>query len=666
MKLDLLRPSTMAQNDLSIYAPGLVNLWYPIRTHVTIEQFVREYIRRNPELQLDPYGQFPCVFYTRPNNGRPRQVIINPNSKNAFQAFLYDVRCAMGDIWNNAMCRARLLLNGRPLEAAGFVPTIRSAVPYSLVVESDPNGVLLPVDNPIAGEIAQRQLADARRRAARIESNATQETAVRKVPILAVIDTATKKFGASMTDLSMRVNRANPQSQFRVMAEPTAARTLASQALRDPTVYKEFGYTGADDFFTRGLGASSSTQTIDALSCEMAARTSKMPTFIKSNDPESLKQFYTSKAIGGSLISQWTGTVRSWLGKNIGASNDIKYRLQPNYNLVVCDRNNNVVSLNPTPIKSNIARTTQPIASIFEPHAFAKKAEQLEAQVQRAEQERELLRGLQKSSPVAAPISRMPVISIPIPGESIGAPIGSMPPLVPIASGIQSSMPPLVPIANGIQSSMPPLIPYKPIACDVCSDGDGSMPPATPINALVTSMPTAVPIKAPVASKPTAAPIKASVTSKPSAASKKLAKLGTPLNESDPLLDAFVKFVRANIDKYSGFILPGDPSLDGDLRAKFAQMITENPMSMQPYLFYTNMRQSLVSLMSSQSSEKMLIDAANGKDWYFSKDEDSRVFIHIRSTDERVAVEIKKKKVAKKHPKIFVIHAHITKAEGQV
>ena len=220
---------------VSKYHPGLVQLWRPYRSSLTIEQFAELWASTHPDTDGMLYRRFEVPMYTLPGKRRERSIIVDPNIKNGFMRMLWDIRRALGNAWTSVSNRVSLMVDGVMLGPQNYLRALHCASPFSLTIGEavGGRGYEWPTEDPARQEIEARQEAARRRR---IEAEARQASAERgkAAAIRGVLDSVTTDYASRMADVAMKANKANDTARFVVISQPEAAGASASMALRDP------------------------------------------------------------------------------------------------------------------------------------------------------------------------------------------------------------------------------------------------------------------------------------------------------------------------------------------------------------------------------------------------------------------------------------------------
>jgi len=406
-----------------VYNPGLVQLWEPFRALIAFNRFAELYMRKFPEKQHLCYRRVNVLLYTRSHKRRAARIVVDPNVPNAFEKFLWDIRCAFGNVWDEAKNRARLVVDGRPLQAAGFVPALLRARPYALEVEPSVDGEhVLPSCNPVASPLG----------AAAGPSDAPPPPPEQAGhPVMCVLKNIANNFATSMTEICQKANTGSTELAYRMIADPGVSRGAAIRAALSEDAYRRAGFGGAEDFFAQ-LGARSVSAGINVLSGEMAAQMRKLPSSIPNANPEQVRRAYAAKAIAGPICAQWLRTLR-----DANSEKTARFRVANDFSLAQVKPSMRMISGASERKWASYATAPANAEIEFAPLAFAARSERARARSERFAGDRRAL--ARDVAPVQAGVDTMP--SLWVPGSSLAGTGSSMPGLVPIAAS--SSMPQL-------------------------------------------------------------------------------------------------------------------------------------------------------------------------------------------------------------------------------
>lgn len=664
--------------DSSIYSAAFRQLYEPVSQHISIHHFAAELLRYKPQLQIHQYQPFRVSFYTLPGKRRARRFTINPNSKNCFQAMLWDIRHAMSTAWCDVKHRVSLMLNGMVLEPTTFVTQLRRHCNYALQVTPDINGQFeLPHEDPLAEEVAAREREEARQRATMMQTDARDPSVTQPWRVRQAIAT---EFGRRMTSLACDVNSGRKGNRFAIISEPVTARANAQLAVRQAPIYGDLGYSSAEEFFEQGLHARSGTEAINTLAGNIAAHMRSMPTNVRTNDSNELQAMYASKAISAPIFQQWGDTVRKWIdsAKTTLMPSTADFRLRNDYSLAAKPRaygSRDIVA----PMRFQVKQANAPdhvhdvtvltaSSSPMPAHKFAERTDKTERRLERWNNERTMMNNMIL---VTDDGTALPVFAVP--GASLVAP---------------DSMPVGRPIGDVANDSMP-------AAIDAPVD---SMPAARPINAQVDSVPEGRPINAQVDSVPAARPINLnaaavqdSVWTEPSGdtAAQQLynstpAVNPMPLRSSsgrslfdrqvtpaadylddrivyeslpnaarmqsrsaslDPLARQMVRPLMQSHD-YSGVMIPDLTALGAQQRealaAQMAKMSdSQLASSIAAYLLPRETTAPAINALLSGSAEpRVSVPSANGKSWTLESAPGGRIAVHNHQTKQTHAATV--------------------------
>ena len=620
--LVLLNPDNMVhQNELYLYSPEMQLLYQRFGRGFTPTQFVKVWTTHvNPQAESVAHAPFSVDVYTRHPMARPRSIRINPNLRNWWDRFLYDIRRVFGSVLGETEYRARLLLNGHPLEAFKL-RALRDAPPYALQVHGDTNGVQLPEADPIQADLDRRRQEEARRRSELKEAEASNPHAANSVQAINVINAVIDEVSAGLADMSLRANQGGTSNKFRVIGDSLATYALASRAFNNPAHYKPHGYDSSRDFFERALGAKKAAEAIDSLAHEISSKAARAPSSMRNPTRETLKDMY-SKRISGSLIAQWRDTVHRWLGQRPTTSSTGKYHLRGDYSLAVAEAGgrNTVSAAYRWKSRVDAAQAAAREATshqLFESNQFLSRAEKTTIMLDRVADDQELMRTALSGRPIQSLASQMPTT---VPGNSLPSGTSSIPESLPYAAAQEfDSMPRAIPwSAAKLPESMPTPIPYSEEAS-------------------------------------IALPVFSSMTN--------VERFKTRSLKEDPLAHELARDIL-NGDKYSGIVVPdlgadASKAIAGQLAARSAE---ERDDYKKPYQLIRGETSASINrlLNGSQVGEFPLV-AANTGVWKMASDDQGAVTVRNIKTDQMVPAVITR--IAER-PEMVMIHVPIAHTEG--
>lgn len=624
-------------SDPTIYHPGLQALYLsgPVQ-RMNPHQFAALFVKEHPHVAEFMYRRFSVPLYTRPNCGRPRAIVINPNHRYVAGKFLWDVRCAVAHAWAEVKSRVNIFINGVKLDMQSLVPSLRAAPAYSVqVVPAIDGDIELPDADPIAAELEARRLAEQKRRSEQEAAAATKKDASRTVPLLRVCDAVADRVATRMTAISDRVNKQTPSSdRYTVMAPEQATFGAALQALNDPAIYRDLGFRDASDFWQNHMGARNTNALTNSVATEIGKQLRKMPRTLPGSD--GLHALYKKTAIAGRLMSQWSDTIHHFLGQHAAARSTGIYRVQPDYSLVITDGNQRAISA--VRQKPAVKLSESP----FQRYAFSKRTENTTEVNLRRASDAAAVRALSTSPSVApvAPVDAMPRIAVP--GESMvdscpGLEDFSAAPAPAVAAAVNSSV-------SAAPDSMPAGIPLTQIAADT--------------NSLVSSSPDSMPAAVPLSKADNPLGLYESMPN--------VALLGEPVSiKSDPLLAAFARDV-INSDEYSGVIVPSRDAMEDKVREALAAHMQESKDTAamtKPYLLKRiHTSHSINALIGETPDPEVALKALNGGVWRLAVGADGRVHMVARNNTDRRPVQIHR--IAER-PEAVVIYTTLQAAQGQ-
>lgn len=702
-------------HEAALYDPALIALYRRMGAdrYMTPSQFHKLYVQHVPEASEYALRPFAIRAYTGPHAGRPRSIVINPNRRNWWERFLWDIRRTFGPMLDNIKTRVNLFLHGRPL-AAKDLHTLRQAPPYALQVKSDANGAFeLPTQDPLQVELERKRMEEARRRSELEQTAASGSGVANSVKAIRVLDSVCRNVASDMADLSIAANRGGSGNKFRVVGDPLAAYAAASKALRDPKVYEPLGYSSANDFFTQDLHAKNAAEAIDSLACDISSRMPKMPQHMARPTRERLAKMYESR-IGGSLISQWRDTVRHWLGQRPQTASSGRFHLRSDYSLAVSDPSGNAVR-HPFAWDKRVSQSREHARSlrgkpmpehVFEEDQFLGRSQKGLNHDERVHFDRGMLRsGLsswQADDNVASAVD--------VPGSSL---VGATP--QSLSEPIASSLPDAVPYydaardRNGAMTSAPSSIPELVSYDDRANGAVGvsvdlvlpsSMPRPIPIADLdcnpnygftaptpVSSMPDAIPVSSPepssfvreqisdMAPSPMTRPtlVAETISAGEDKAPAQMPVFSSMINvdrfdtrsvHSDALTREMTRNML-NSDEYSAIIVPDiDAETNNTIAAKLASKSgQEHSSAIAPYQFPRSMTSaSLNRLTSGVPVSEFPLVTRNGGFWRVSANDKGQVMVRNTKTDKLVQAQVSR---MKERPEMLVIRVPILHVHGQ-
>lgn len=479
-------------HECSLYNPALVALYQRTGAcrYMTPSQFYKLYVKQVPSAAQSALRGFAIKAYTGPHFTRAREIRIDPNLRNWWERFLYDVRRTFGPVLRDLETRVRLFLNGRPLAQRDLI-ALRTAPAYALHVQADPNGDFeLPTADPLQEELERKRMEEARRRAALAEASASRPSAADSVKVIRALDSVCRQVAGDMADLCMKANAGGNQRQFRLIGDDLAAYAVTSQAVRNPAHYEPLGYASAEDFFKNDLEANNAYDAMDVLARDISSRMPKMPQTIARPTRERVARVYQDR-VGGSITAQWRDTVRKWLGQRPGGATTGRFHVRSDYSLAVTDRGGASVRA-PFRWDSRVQQASENArslrgesveAGIFADDQFLGRMQKSENRADRVATDRLMLGG--DANAYGARPQQTPAV----PGESLG---DSMPAPIRMAADELDSMPEPIRMAADAPDSMPTALPVEQMIA-ASSVRAPSPPPLVDASLLADDQPIAEP-----------------------------------------------------------------------------------------------------------------------------------------------------------------------------
>ena len=406
------------------------------------------------------------------------------------------------------------------------------------------------------------------------------------------------------------------------------------------------------------------------------------PGNLRTVNRDDLMHLYKSKAVQGSLMSQWYGTIQGFLGHHSASASTAEYRVAPDYGLVAEDRVTGARYSEPWSFQKrpSFVRTesAEKAASAggqpFPVYTLSARDGRTEARIEKWARDLGLIRA---SSNVSAPAPKAKEASrtAPFIGDSLAP---SMPGLDPIARGIDAtSMPGLEPIASGVNTASIPSL--EPIASGVST---ASVPSLIPIATHIGDPPSLEPLSF-AEESPTPSLVNIADLTPPSAVAieteideefpvypsvSNVASLPVRSLASDPLAAELAKQVLAEKNVYSGVFVPS-PSIFpyGERRAAAADLAAmpdeERARQIKPYLMvrqHTN--HTIQALLAGEETRETGVVAANMKPWSVQTRADGTVHVRNHAQSRQSQAEMYR---IKEHPAAIMIYTNVPCKEGQ-